>query len=193
MTPPSRIRVPSCSSISPPPPRPPIQTRCQIKFRQVRRSDLAEHALLRRPCVIKRIRPERAGDPASLLRFEREVQATATLTNWHTVEIFDYGHAADGTFYYVMEYLRGMSLAEMVWNHGPLPPERVTDAVRLRLRAARAERSASPLSCDPLRRQPAAGTVRVRCAPRPMSRAPARGGRVAPVVKPCCPALPSSP
>jgi len=39
----------------------------------------AEHRLLRRPAAVKLIRPERAGDPANLVRFEREVQFTATL------------------------------------------------------------------------------------------------------------------
>src|SRR6185295_1717162 len=62
---------------------------------------LAEHVLLRRPCAVKLIRPERAGDPQVLRRFEREVQATATLSHPNTVEIFDYGHTADSTFYYV--------------------------------------------------------------------------------------------
>lgn len=90
----------------------------------------AEHVLLRRPCAIKLIRPERAGDPKNLVRFEREVQATATLTNWHTVEIYDYGHAADGTFYYVMEYLPGLTLDELVSRHGPLPPERAVHLLR---------------------------------------------------------------
>ena len=86
---------------------------------------LAEHHLLKRPCVIKLIRPDKAGDEGVLKRFQREVQATAKLTHWNTVEIFDYGHTDEGTFYYVMEYLPGMSLAELVEQHGPLPPERV--------------------------------------------------------------------
>ena len=85
---------------------------------------LAEHYLLKRPCVIKLIRPDRAGDEKVLKRFQREVQATAKLTHWNTVEIFDFGHTDEGTFYYVMEYLPGMSLAELVQQHGALPPER---------------------------------------------------------------------
>ncbi|MGD9648259.1 MAG: serine/threonine-protein kinase [Pirellulales bacterium] len=85
---------------------------------------LAEHRLLKRPCAIKLIRPHRAGDPKVLARFEREVQATAKLSHWNTIEIFDYGHTNDGTFYYVMEYLPGLSLADLVKLHGPLPPER---------------------------------------------------------------------
>jgi serine/threonine-protein kinase len=91
---------------------------------------LAEHALLRRPCALKLIRPERAGDPQHLRRFEREVQATATLTHPSTVEIFDFGHTQDGTFYYVMEYLPGLNLDELVGRQGPLPPARAVHLLR---------------------------------------------------------------
>ncbi len=86
---------------------------------------LAEHQLLKRPCAIKVIRANKATDPHALARFHAEVRATAKLTHWNTVEIFDYGSTADGTFYYVMEYLPGLSLAELVERHGPLPAERV--------------------------------------------------------------------
>jgi len=96
---------------------------------------LAEHLLLRRPCTIKLIRPERAGDRKNLLRFEREVQAMATLTNWHTVEIFDYGHADDGTFYYVMEYLPGLTLQQVIKRFGPVPPARAVYLIRQICRA----------------------------------------------------------
>ena len=90
----------------------------------------AEHVLLRRPCALKVIRQERAGDPKNLRRFEREVQVTATLTHPNTIQIFDYGHAEDGTFYYVMEYLPGQNLEQLVKQDGPLPPERAVHLLR---------------------------------------------------------------
>jgi serine/threonine-protein kinase len=86
---------------------------------------LAEHQLLKRPCAIKTIRPRHFADPQSFIRFEREVCSMARLSHWHNVEIYDYGRTDDGTFYYVMEYLPGLNLAELVQRSGPLPPARV--------------------------------------------------------------------
>lgn len=90
----------------------------------------AEHLLLRRPCAIKLIRPERTGDSKNLRRFEREVQMTATLTHPNTIQIYDYGRAEDGTFYYVMEYLHGLNLEQLVKQYGPLSPERTVHLLR---------------------------------------------------------------
>ena len=96
---------------------------------------LAEHCLLKRPCAIKLIRQGSQADPLALARFEREVRATARLSHWNTVNIYDYGHTDDGTFYYVMEYLWGLSLADLVERHGPLPPARAIHLLRQTCRA----------------------------------------------------------
>lgn len=98
---------------------------------------LGEHVLLRRPCAIKVIRAELAADAISLKRFEREVQVMATLRHPNTVQIYDYGHSEDGRFYYVMEYLPGHNLEEVVERDGPMQPKR---AVHLLLQVAGALR-----------------------------------------------------
>ncbi len=90
----------------------------------------AEHVMLKQDVAIKLIRPERAGDPGALRRFEREVKATSRLKHWNTVQIFDYGHTDDGTFYYVMEYLPGLTLDQIVKANGPLPPARAIHFLR---------------------------------------------------------------
>jgi hypothetical protein len=86
---------------------------------------LAEHEMMKRPCAIKLIRPDKAGDPRVLARFEREVRSTAKLSHWNSIDIFDYGRTADGTFYYVMEYLPGHNVGELVEKGGPLPINRL--------------------------------------------------------------------
>jgi serine/threonine-protein kinase len=91
---------------------------------------LAEHRLLKRPCAIKLIRPERALDTSFITRFEREVSATTRLTHPSAIQVYDYGRADDGTFYYVMEYLPGLTLDELVRRAGPLPFGRIVHLLR---------------------------------------------------------------
>ena len=91
---------------------------------------LAEHQLLKRPCAIKLIRPEKADDTTAIARFESEVQATARLTHINTVEIYDFGYTQDGTFYYAMEYLPGMDLQALVDTTGPMPAARVVHLMK---------------------------------------------------------------
>lgn len=101
---------------------------------------LAEHRLLKRQCAVKLIRPELSEDPVMLARFEREVKATATLSHWNTVQVFDYGQTTEGTFFYVMEYLKGMNLRQVVDEFGPLQDAR---AVFILKQACEALREAS--------------------------------------------------
>jgi serine/threonine-protein kinase len=50
---------------------------------------------------------------------------TAELQSPHTVHLYDFGITDAGSFYYVMERLRGIDLQRMVERYGPLPAERV--------------------------------------------------------------------
>jgi hypothetical protein len=96
----------------------------------------AEHRLLARPAAVKLIRPAALGTGGpdarrvQLKRFEREAQATASMRCPHTVELYDFGVADDGTFYYVMELLDGLDLDVLVERHGPMPAARAVHLLR---------------------------------------------------------------
>jgi serine/threonine protein kinase len=92
--------------------------------------------MLSRPAAIKLIRPSVAGDTragvseAAVHRFEREAQVIARLRSPHTVELFDFGRAEDGAFYYVMELLDGLDADSLLRRFGPTPPERAIYLLR---------------------------------------------------------------
>jgi serine/threonine-protein kinase len=92
----------------------------------------ASHHMLARPAAIKLIRPEAlGGTPGSAdARFEREAQVIASLQSPNTVALYDFGSTEDGTLFYVMELLDGVDLENLVRQHGPLPPERVSHILR---------------------------------------------------------------
>jgi hypothetical protein len=84
----------------------------------------ATHALLRRPTAVKLVRGG-AADPLTLARFAREVQLTSQLTHPSTVQVYDFGSSPDGTFYYAMEYIDGLTLWQLVKLDGVQHPGRV--------------------------------------------------------------------
>ena len=90
---------------------------------------LARHAMLKRPTAVKFIHAEQVSEE-NLARFEREVQASSQLTHPNTIEIYDYGRAEEGTFYYVMEYLPGLTLAHLMELEGAIPPARTIYLMR---------------------------------------------------------------
>jgi serine/threonine-protein kinase len=97
---------------------------------------LARHRLLRRDAAVKLVSAgllEHAGHSERRhlqKRFESEAQAIASLRSPHTVEIYDYGLAENGSLYYVMEYLRGMDAEVLVHRYGPQPAGRVVWLLR---------------------------------------------------------------
>ena len=94
----------------------------------------AEHRMLARPVAIKIIRPELLGDAAvadtATKRFTREARATAALQSPHTVQLYDFGATQEGTFFYVMELLRGLDMQDLVKRYGPLRSERAVHLLR---------------------------------------------------------------
>jgi serine/threonine-protein kinase len=91
---------------------------------------VAWHQMLARPAAVKLIRAEILGADhrsreTAYRRFEREAQATAALGSAHTVDVYDFGITDDGTFFYVMELLDGITLDQLVKRFGAVEPSRV--------------------------------------------------------------------
>ena len=86
---------------------------------------LARDQLLGRPVAVKVLFPEYATDPKFVERFRREAQAAANLNHPNIVSIYDWGEES-GTYYIVMEYVEGQSLAEILRRDGNLTIEQVT-------------------------------------------------------------------
>jgi eukaryotic-like serine/threonine-protein kinase len=70
---------------------------------------LCEHHRLRQRVAVKVLLATRARDQGSVLRFDREARAAATLNHPNLVRAFDLG-CLDGLHYLVMEYVDGISL-----------------------------------------------------------------------------------
>ena len=76
--------------------------------------------------ALKIMRPDRMVDAESRKRFEREARAMSQLQSPHTVTVYDFGEAEDGSVYLVMELLEGESLGDRLNRVGRLP---IRDAV----------------------------------------------------------------
>ncbi|WP_222435934.1 serine/threonine-protein kinase [Rubripirellula tenax] len=84
----------------------------------------AEHDLLKRIVAIKVLDKESQSSVA-VSRFEREAQMTAGLRHPNTISLFDFGQTDRGDYFYVMEYVEGITLQSLVNRFGHQPPARV--------------------------------------------------------------------
>lgn len=116
---------------SPHPPEPVVLGGRYEIHRRLARGGMAEVFLARdsaldRPVAVKVLFPEFATDPSFVERFRREAQSAANLTHPNIVGVYDWG-AESGTYYIVMEYVDGQSLAEILRATGPLHPRRAAE------------------------------------------------------------------
>ncbi len=85
---------------------------------------LAREPDLKRFVAVKVFSPKLAADPRARLRFEREVQAVASLTHPNIVALHWASALSNGLPFFVMGYVEGDSLAEKVKAEGELPVPR---------------------------------------------------------------------
>ncbi|HEY3140406.1 MAG TPA: Stk1 family PASTA domain-containing Ser/Thr kinase [Acidimicrobiales bacterium] len=87
---------------------------------------LARDQMLDRPVAVKVLFPALATDPGFVERFRREAQRAAGLNHPNIVGVYDWGEA-NGTYFIVMEYVEGESLAEQIHREGRLHPDRAAE------------------------------------------------------------------
>ena len=104
----------------------------------------AEQAALGKTLAVKVIHPHLAGDEASVARFYAEARACSRLNHPNSVSVLDFGRTEDGLLFIVMEFLRGIDLARLVWESGPMKPTRAVEIIRQVL-AALAEAHAAEI------------------------------------------------
>jgi formylglycine-generating enzyme required for sulfatase activity len=90
---------------------------------------LAEQTLMGRTVAVKVINPSVLAHPDALPRFHAEVRAAARLDHPHIVRAFDAEQVGD-LHLLVMEFVEGMSLADLVQHKGPQPVPHACHYVR---------------------------------------------------------------
>ncbi len=87
---------------------------------------LARDQLLDRPVAVKVLFPQFASEPTFVERFRREAQAAANLNHPSIVAVYDWGEH-DNTYFIVMEYVEGRSLADLIAAEGTLHHDRAAE------------------------------------------------------------------
>ena len=86
----------------------------------------AEDTLLNRSVAVKVLHANFASDEAFVARFRREAQAAANLSHPNIVAIYDWGKD-EGTYFMVMELIRGRTLREILRTEGAILPRRAAE------------------------------------------------------------------
>jgi tRNA A-37 threonylcarbamoyl transferase component Bud32 len=82
----------------------------------------AEQAQLGRSCVIKVLRHEVAMAPNRVERFLREAKLASRLDHPYAAHIYAFGAETDNVLWIAMEYVKGITLDELVARRGAMPP-----------------------------------------------------------------------
>ena len=81
----------------------------------------ATHEVLNRRSAIKMLRPELATHEQVVTRFLNEAKAVNLIDHQNIVNVYDYGDSQDGSVYFVMEFLEGETLDDLMRKRQPMP------------------------------------------------------------------------
>ena len=84
---------------------------------------LAEHEILRKKVAIKILHYEQSKRKDTVERFKREAIAASNIGQDNIVDVTDFGYTEEGNAYFVMEYVEGRSLADVMKEQRILPLE----------------------------------------------------------------------
>ncbi|MCA9559889.1 MAG: protein kinase, partial [Myxococcales bacterium] len=90
---------------------------------------LGVHTRIGQKVAIKVLHERYAGDAQLTLRFENEALTYGQVTHPNLVNLHDYGRTHDGTFFMVLEYCPGISLAQLLRQEKRLEPPQATDII----------------------------------------------------------------
>ncbi len=100
-----------------------------------------EHVYIKKAVAVKVLHPQFARYQEAIHRFLREARAATSINHANIVDVTDFGILADGPVYFVMEYLEGKSLEDLIEKEGAVELHRalnVANQIALALEAAHA-------------------------------------------------------
>ena len=90
----------------------------------------ATHEAMGKQVAVKLLNPALAADATIAQRFEQEAMAASRIHHPHAINVMDYGIAEGNTPFIVMEFIRGVTLGEMLRKEGALSVERAANILR---------------------------------------------------------------
>ncbi len=91
--------------------------------------------LMDRIVAIKMLRAQHVSDSMSVKRFQQEGKACCLLNHPHVITIYDFGVSPTGQPYMVMDFLEGVSMADIIKQDGQVSVER---SIRILMQACEA-------------------------------------------------------